>query len=224
MKTLTLALALAFAADAAPPLPADAPFREEIARFAEIDAIQTPPACPVLFVGSSSIRLWTSLREDMAPLPVINRGFGGSTIPQANLHFDRIVTPYRPRAIVVYSGENDIDSGASPAQTVAAFEQFLALKDARLGDTPVFYIAAKPSRLRIAQLPKQAELNRAVAALATKRKDLRFIDIVPAMLEGGARDLYVADGLHMAPAGYAIWRDKVTAALNAAGIPKRRCR
>ena len=233
MKTfLLLALAVAGAAGAqvatpstTAPLAADAPFRDEIEHFAAIDRIQTPPACPVLFVGSSSIRLWTSLRADMAPLPVINRGFGGSTLAQSNLYFDRIVAPYRPRAIVLYAGENDIDGGAAPSTIVEDFRRFLALKDARLGSTPVFYIAAKPSKLRAAQLPRQTELNRAIAAIAAARKDVHFIDVVPAMLDGGApRDIYVEDGLHMAPTGYAIWRDKVSTALRDAGIPKRRCR
>lgn len=223
MKAFTILLLALLGAPSAE-LPADAPFRAEIERFAAIDRIQTPPACAVLFVGSSSIRLWERLRADMAPLPVINRGFGGSTIAQANRYFDRIVTPYRPRAIVVYSGENDIDGGTSPAQAIDAFRTFMALKDERLGETPVFYIAAKPSKLRIGQLPRQTELNHGIAALADKRADLHFIDIVSAMLEKGApRDLYVEDGLHMAPAGYAIWREKVGAALKQAGIPERDC-
>src|SRR5687768_12154853 len=74
-------------------LPADAPFRDEILRFAEMDRETPPPACPVLFVGSSSIRLWSALKEDMAPLPVLNRGFGGSTIAQSAMYFHRIVAP-----------------------------------------------------------------------------------------------------------------------------------
>lgn len=202
----------------------DAPFRDEIIRFAEVDRIQTPPSCGVLFVGSSSIRLWTSLRQDMQPLPVINRGFGGSTIADAIRYFDRIVTPYRPRAVVFYSGENDIDAGTTPADAAAAFARFMALKRDRLGDTPVFFISAKPSRLRIAQMPRQAELNRAVLELADAQPDLHFIDIVDAMLDKGVpKDLYVDDGLHMSPAGYSIWRDKVASTLRIAGIPDRTC-
>ena len=225
MKSFTLlALLLAATQAQANPLPADAPFREEIARFAEMDRFQSPPACPLLFVGSSSMRLWTTLREDMAPLPVINRGFGGSTIAQANLYFDRLVAPYRPRAIVFYSGENDIDSGATPETAIASFRRFMALKDQHLGTTPVFYIAAKPSKLRLAQLPRQTALNTGIKAMAQTRPDLHFIDIVPAMMDGGApKDLFVADGLHMTQTGYSIWRDKVVAALTEAGIPDRAC-
>ncbi|WP_106640100.1 GDSL-type esterase/lipase family protein [Allosphingosinicella vermicomposti] len=228
---IIVAIGLALAASAclstppiAGPLPTDAPLRSEILAFAEKDRVSPPPACPVLFVGSSSIRLWSTLTEDMAPLPVINRGFGGSTIAQANSYFDRIVTPYRPRAIVIYSGENDIDSGAQPNEVIERFKTFLKLKDARLGDTPVFYIAAKPSKLRADQFPRQTAANAGIRALADARADLHFIDVVSAMLDDGKpKDLYVEDGLHMSPAGYAIWRDLVMNALVDAGIPGRSC-
>ena len=103
------------AAAAVQALPPGAPFRDEILRFAQQDRESPPPHCALLFVGSSSIRLWSSLAEDMAPLPVINRGFGGSTISQSNLYLDRIVAPYHPRAIVFYAGENDLDAGQVPA-------------------------------------------------------------------------------------------------------------
>ena len=212
-------------ADAAP-IPAGAPFRDEVLRFAELDRTSPPPACPVLFVGSSSIRLWNSLARDMAPLPVLNRGFGGSSTRHVNAYFDRLVTPYRPRAIVLYAGENDIDAGESPAEVLAQVEYFLALKDYRLGrHVPVFYIAQKPSKLRAAQFQRQSQANGAVKALAARRGDLEFIDIVPAMLEDGRpRDLYVADGLHMNEAGYAIWRERVRDALFRDGVDRLRCR
>ena len=208
------------------PIPAGAPFRNEILRFAEVDRESPSPACPILFIGSSSIRMWNSLAADMAPLPVLNRGFGGSSTRHVNDYFDRVVTPYRPRAIVLYAGENDIDAGESPADVLAQVERFLALKDQRLGRrVPVFYISLKPSRLRAAQFEPQSQANQAVKALAARRADLEFIDVVPAMLEDGRpRDLYVADGLHMNPAGYAIWRERVREALDRRGVERLRCR
>jgi len=210
---------------AAETLPADAPFRDEILRFAELDRDSPPPACPVLFVGSSSIRMWSSLKEDMAPLPVLNRGFGGSTISQSNLYFDRIVAPYRPRAIVFYAGENDLDSGESPEAVASEFRRFMEMKRAKLGKTPVFHISAKPSKLRFGQLGRQAQLNAAIRQLASTSKDLTFIDIVPSMLrDGQPQDLYVEDGLHMNAAGYAIWRGLVRQALSKKGVERMRCR
>lgn len=207
-------------------IPADAPFRGEILRFAELDRASPPPPCPVLFVGSSSIRMWSSLAADMAPLPVLNRGFGGSSTRHVNAYFDRVVTPYRPRAIVLYAGENDIDAGESPTDVLAQVDYFMALKDHRLGRrVPVFYISQKPSKLRAAQFQRQSEANAAVKALAERRDDLDYIDMVPAMLEDGRpRDLYVEDGLHMNAAGYALWRERVGEALRRGGVERLRCR
>ena len=206
-------------------LPADAPFRDEILRFAELDREAPPPECAVLFVGSSSIRLWSTLKEDLAPLPVLNRGFGGSTIAQSNMYFDRIVAPYRPRAIVLYAGENDLDNGQSPDAVAAEFRRFLEMKRARLGKTPVFYISAKPSKQRFGQFARQSELNAAIRRLAASSTDLTFIDVVTPMLRNGQpQDLYVEDGLHMNASGYAIWRGLVRDALAKTGVERMRCR
>jgi lysophospholipase L1-like esterase len=216
---------LAKAPPASESLPPYAPFRDEILRFAEVDRATPPPPCPVLFVGSSSIRMWRTLSEDMAPMPVINRGFGGSTIGQSTLYFDRIVAPYRPRAIVFYAGENDIDGGQSPADAASQFRIYLAKKRATLGRTPVFYISAKPSKLRFSQFARQTELNDAIRDLAAANPDLTFIDVVPSMLSGGRpRDIYVEDGLHMNAAGYAIWRGLVRQALANRHVERLRCR
>ena len=206
-------------------LTADAPFRNEIVAFAEQDRVTPPPACPVLFVGSSSIRMWTSLTQDMAPLPVLNRGFGGSKISEVNSYFDRIVTPYRPRAIVFYAGENNIDANEAPAAVAEQFRQFMELKRSRLGQTPVFYISAKPSKLRFKQFAQQTELNNVVRALASSASDLTYIDVVsPMLVNGQPRDIYVQDGLHMSPAGYAIWTGIVRDALQRKGVDRMRCR
>ena len=228
--TLAACTTPAAVADVHPPpaaatLPADAPFRDEILRFAEQDRENSPPVCPVLFVGSSSIRLWSSLKEDMAPLPVLNRGFGGSTIGQSNFYFDRIVAPYRPRAIVFYAGENDLDGGLAPATAASDFRRFMELKRAKLGKTPVFYISAKPSKLRFGQLARQSELNAAIRQMVVASKDLTFIDVVTPMLrDGQPQDLYVEDGLHMNAAGYAIWRGLVREALKEKRVERMRCR
>src|SRR5437868_13905972 len=130
----------------------------EIERFLEADRAAPPAACQVLFVGSSSIVKWRgSLAADMAPMPVIDRGFGGSHIEYVNRWFDEIVAPYRPRAIVFYAGENDIDAGKSVARVVADFDAFMARKTQVLGRTPVYFISLKPSKLRFAQFPLQSQ-------------------------------------------------------------------
>lgn len=187
----------------------------EVDRYVKADQVARPTTCQVLFVGSSSIVNWRdSLAADMAPIPVINRGFGGSHIEYVNRWFDRIVAPYRPRAIVFYAGENDIDAGKSVDSVVADFDAFMARKTQVLGKTPVYFISLKPSKLRFAQFPLQSQVNAAIRARAGERRDLHYIDVVSPMLENGTpKDIFRPDGLHMTPEGYVIWTGAVRAAL-----------
>lgn len=188
--------------------------RPEIDRFVKADQESSPEPCQVLFVGSSSIVMWKTLANDMAPLPVINRGFGGSQIEYVNRWFDQVVAPYRPRAIVFYAGENDIAAGKSVERVVDDFDAFMTRKTAALGRTPVYFISLKPSKLRFWQLKQQAQVNEAIRARAKRRADLHYIDVVAPMLQDGKpKDLFGADNLHMAPQGYAIWTQAVKAAL-----------
>jgi len=188
---------------------------EEVARFVKADRLAPPAVCQVLFVGSSSIVKWRkTLAADMAPMPVINRGFGGSHIEYVNRWFDQIVAPYRPRAIVFYAGENDIDAGKSVDRVVIDFGEFMRRKTQALGKTPVYFISLKPSRSRFVQFPVQGQVNDAIRAQTAKRSDLHYIDIVSPMLENGApKDIFDPDGLHMNASGYQIWTRAVRAAL-----------
>lgn len=200
-----------------PPLKPTTRFDSAMADFAKDDAANPPPKCAFLFTGSSSIRFWRTLKQDFPDRQVINRGFGGSTIADVDWYFDKVVTPYRPKAIVFYAGENDINAGTTPAQAYADFETFMALKSKKLGRTPVWFISSKPSKLRLTQIPAQAELNARVKALADRRDDLAYIDVVGAMLkpDGSPKDIFLEDNLHMTPDGYRIWTPIVDAALDA---------
>jgi lysophospholipase L1-like esterase len=198
--------------------PGKAPaFDDAIAAFEAADREAMPPECAVLFVGSSSIRFWRTLKEDFPGRTVINRGFGGSTVWEVDHYFDRVVKPYHPKEIVFYAGENDINFGRTAEQAYADFVQFMRFKEKALGATPVWFIAAKPSKARFDQLPQQADLNARVKALADARDDLAYIDVVAPMLkpDGQPKDIFVADNLHMTPEGYAIWTPIVDAALDA---------
>jgi hypothetical protein len=205
-------------ATAQAPLPApnlEQELRTEVDRFVEADRAARPASCQVLFVGSSSIVKWKdSHAADMAPMPVVNRGFGGSHIEYVNRWFDEIVALYRPRAIVLYAGENDIHAGKSVQRVVADFDEFMARKTQALGKTPVYFISLKPSKLRFAQFPLQSQVNEAIRARAAKRSDLHYIDVVSPMLENGKpKDIFAADNLHMTPEGYVLWTRAVRAAL-----------
>jgi lysophospholipase L1-like esterase len=225
---LSLALLALLAAPAqSQPAPARGPerFAKEIEAFAAADKAAMPARCEILFLGSSTIRRWTSLTQDMAPIPVINRGFGGSQTADVNYYFERIVTSYHPRAIVFYEGDNDISAGKSPYQVLADFQKFMRLKTRRLGSTPVLFISIKPSKRRLGQFARQVEANMKVREYAAKRADLFYVDVVDAMMNDGLpKDLYVSDGLHMTAQGYGIWTPIVTAALRNTGALDRKCR
>lgn len=220
LRTLAFGLLVLLAACATPDPPqAAAPgrFDDAIAAFETQDAAARPAPCAVLFVGSSSIRFWSTLERDFPDRRVLNRGFGGSTIADVNQYFDRVVTPYRPSAIVFYAGENDLNAGRSPAEAAGDFETFMKLKRRALGGAPVWFISVKPSKARFTQLAQQTDLNRRIIAMADRRPDLAYIDVSAAMLraDGLPKDIFVADELHMNPDGYALWTPIVERALAA---------
>lgn len=184
-------------------------WEKEIGAVLDIDLRQTPPSNAVLFTGSSSIRMWASLRRDFPHLKVINRGFGGSHLEDLVFWAPKIVTPYKPRKIVVYSGENDIEVGQSPENALADFKAFVEYRDRELPGVPIIYISMKPSVLRWAKWPEMKRANELIKAEARKSKRVTFVDISTAMLgsDGKPRpELFLADGLHMNSAGYALWR------------------
>ena len=183
-------------------------FDEDIEKFVAQDNIAMPPTNGFLFIGSSSIRLWKSLEEDMKPLKVINRGFGGAHIKHINRHKDKIVFPYKPKAIVFFCGSNDINGWNSPEDVFAEFENFYNSVKEKLPKTMVFAISIQPSPNRFDQRLRQLKWNDAVRALAIKEKSLVFIDVSPPMLSEDKKlrlELYTDDLLHMNEKGYKIW-------------------
>ena len=117
-----------------PQMPDPARFETEIAAFETYDHKNAPPTNPILFVGSSTVRLWQTA-DAFPDLPVINRGFGGSTIADVNHFADRIVFKYKPRMIVFYSGDNDLAAGRSPDRVFDDFETFADSVHERLPET-----------------------------------------------------------------------------------------
>lgn len=205
--------------------PGRRPFKEEIERFVAADKARPPAECQVLFVGDSNIRLWSSLAADMAPMQVINRGFGGAHIHHITGYFDKIVKPYRPKAIVFYAGENDLAEGRRPDHVFRRLKRFMQVKERRLGDTPVYFIAVNPSKLLFGEFATQQAFNAKVVKLAAERNDLTYVDVVGPMLENGRprSDGYIDDGLHPSAKGYAIWTQVVGDALRAGGVDRLPC-
>ena len=179
-----------------------------IARFEAADKKQMPQPDGVLFIGSSSIRMWKTLEQDFPGLPVINRGFGGSQIADSNHFAGRIVHPYKPRQIVLYAGDNDVAGGKSPERVLSDFQQFLKTVRAKLPKVRVSFIAIKPSLSRWKLSGKMAMANSLVRDACGKDKRLDYIDIWQPMLDDNGKprpDLFLGDGLHLNAKGYALW-------------------
>ena len=187
-------------------------FRAEIDKFAEADKTKMPEIGQTLFVGSSSIRMWDSLEVDMAPMKVINRGFGGSTLPEVIHYADQIIFPYRPTKIVLYCGENDISEGASPLKVFRSFKQLVRRIRTKLPETEIYYLPMKPSIARWNLWSDYQKGNQLIEKFIAAQKGLNYLDITPSMLtETGQIDstIFIEDGLHMNRKGYEAWRDIV---------------
>lgn len=189
-------------------------WESSIAAFEEQDRESPPPRGAVLFTGSSSIVKWSSLAEDMAPLPVLNRGFGGSQISHVNHYADRIVVPYAPAIVVLYAGDNDLAAGSpkTPESVAGDFERFVAIVHGAQPDTPVYFLAIKPSILRWDRWPLMERANARIAAFAAATPEVVYVDVATPMLgdDGEPRpELFVLDGLHLSEEGYALWTEIV---------------
>lgn len=196
----------------AQPLAPSTDWTMAMAEFAAWDAASPSPDGCVLFVGSSSIRMWSTLAEDFPGVPVVNRGFGGSQVVDLLVHFDRVVTPHRPRWVVVYSGSNDLASGKSASDVVRDIDAFCGRVLAAYPEARVAFICLQHAPARWHLREKMEEVNAAVRLQAGKESRLHVIDTNPFMLgaDGMPRlELYRPDHLHMSSAGYVVWRDLV---------------
>lgn len=184
------------------------PFEAEIAAFEQADRQNPPPSHAILFVGSSSIRMWKSLENDYPGYAVINRGFGGSQFSDL-LHFtDRIVLPYQPRQIFVYEGDNDINAGVTPGTVLQRFKTFVGRVQEQLPDTEIVFISIKPSPARRNVFGQMNSANMLVKSYALLTDGVRYADVFNPMLNGRGQirgELFIEDELHMNARGYDVW-------------------
>jgi lysophospholipase L1-like esterase len=183
-----------------------------INKFTQADLSNPPPRNGVVFIGSSSIGKWSSLAQDFPGVKAINRGFGGSQLEDSVYYADRIVIPYRPRTVVLYAGDNDLNSGKTPETVHADFKAFVAKIHAALPETRIVFIAIKPSPSRWKLNDKVVRANALIAAECERDQRLAFADIYTPMLneKGEPRpELFVKDMLHLNAAGYAVWKPVV---------------
>ena len=188
-------------------------WNKAIEKFLQADEKKAPAPGSVLFVGSSSIRLWDLPKYFPRRQNLINRGFGGSELCDAVHHFDALVAKHQPKVVVLYAGDNDVAGGKQAKQVHADFLKFDRRMKDKLPDTKLMFISIKPSIARWKLADEMIKANELIAAECKKQaKRLVFIDIWQSMLGKDGepnKELFVEDGLHMNDKGYRIWANKI---------------
>ena len=184
-----------------------------IKKFEDGDKLSPPPQNAIVFIGASSIVRW-NLKESFPELgaQAINRGFGGSLAADSTRYADRIVIPYKPRMVVFYAGDNDVEANHMPQQIADDFVAFERKVHAALPQTQIVFISIKPSIRRWKWIDTIRAANAQVKDYTTKHPNLVFVDIEKQMLGHDGKpnpELLVEDGLHMTPAGYKVWNEKL---------------
>lgn len=167
----------------------------------------------IVATGSSSMRFWDhSIHKDFAPLPIVSRGFGGSNMNDLLMHLDAVVLKHKPRAVIIYEGDNDIAQGVSVTDVLKTFVKVVGRIKADNPAIRIYLISIKPSVSRQPLWEKMREVNKGMLAIANQEQTVFYIDVATPMLsaDGRARpELFVYDKLHMNQAGYDIWRTVV---------------
>lgn len=186
------------------------PFESEIVMFEREDSIYGYKSDFILFTGSSSIRLWKNLEEDMKGLNVLNRGFGGAKLTDLNDYWDRILAQHKPKMVVLYCGENDIWDGYAVDDAFRHFKNFQKRYRARLKGVPLIYIAMKPSPNRWEKWSDFQKTDKKIKRAIRLKSKQKFVDMsVTMLLEDGTPrpDIFISDELHMNQKGYEGWKE-----------------
>ena len=196
-------------------------WEEHIRKFEETDKQNPPQPNGILFVGSSSIRMWDT--EKWFPGDgVINRGFGGSQISDVNYFADRIVLKYRPRVIVFYAGDNDVAKGKSTKRVLDDFTTFAGLVARELRESHIIYVPIKPSLARWKLWPTMREANAMIEQFIARKDNLHYADTATPMLDDDGKppaELFIRDGLHLSDKGYELWTGIVKPLIEKAKTP-----
>ncbi len=197
-------------------------WQKAIQNFEAADRVNPPAQNGIVFIGSSSIRLWKNLEQDMAPLPIIKRGFGGSKIRDAAVYTNRIVTNYRPKIVVLFSGTNDLAGNAldkQPFDILNGFQTFVTRVRQDLPDVQIYNISITPTRARFNKLTEVKETNALIKDYCESDDKLFYFDLADQFLTADGQpkdDLFIQDGLHLNDAGYKIWLDEMKPVLEKA--------
>ena len=189
-----------------------------IRQFEQWDSKNTFPSNAVLFVGSSSIKMW-STRECFEGLAVINRGFGGSQISEVNYFAERIVLRYEPKVIVFYAGDNDVAAGKNARRVFDDYKKFVKLVHDELPGTPVIYVGIKPSGSRWSLWPVMNEANMMIKDFSEKNSRLFYFDSATPLLDSDGKPdpvFFLKDRLHLNDKGYEVWTKLIRPIINKA--------
>jgi lysophospholipase L1-like esterase len=189
-----------------------AKWEKEVAAYEAADRQSSPPKGGILFIGSSTIRLWKSLADDFPDHKVINRGFGGTEILDATHFADRLIFPHEPTQIFLRAGGNDLHAGRLPSEVAADFAAFVRVIHDRLPKTEILFIGLSPAPARWSEADKNRELNRLIREMALGMPRVGFVDAYNISLapDGRARpELFVKDRLHFGAEGYKLLAERV---------------
>ncbi|HNW57658.1 MAG TPA: GDSL-type esterase/lipase family protein [Bacteroidales bacterium] len=193
-------------------LPEVLSWEKSILEFEQLDKSEHHPDSAILFTGSSSIRLWSTLEKDMFPFPVIHRGYGGAKLSDFTIYADRIIEPHPCRAIVIFIA-NDItgsDKDKSPQEVAELYRCLIKTIRKTHHDTPVFWIEITPTSSRWKVWPEITKANNLIKDICNKQKNCYFITTGFAFLndEGKPKDeLFRPDKLHLNEEGYKVWSE-----------------
>ena len=190
----------------------DKPFYNEIQAFKTADKQNPPPPNAILFVGSSSFAMWEDVQNYFPEYTIINRGFGGSGLNDAIEYEDDIIARYKPKQVVIYSGENDIAGNITASDVMQRFNTLFNMIRRDLPDANIVYISIKPSPSREKFMPVMESANAMIKKFLAGQKNTAFVDVYHKMLDASGKprpELFLDDMLHMKPAGYEIWKEEL---------------
>ena len=161
---------------------------------------------PIIFYGSSTIRLWKSLNEDFKDVDVINLGFGGAYIDSLSKNFNLLINFLNPKAIVIYLGGNDLNLSLSPEEVIFKIKKFVEKINKKYPNTNIGYITIKPSLERKNKLSDIKKINEGVKLIANDFPNLVYIDVYNKLLVKGkvTSKFLLQDGLHLNKEGYKV--------------------
>ena len=186
-------------------------FLDDIQGFKKKDSVSFPARNAILFIGSSSFTKWQDVQNYFPSYTIINRGFGGSSLPDVIRYADDIIFPYHPKQIVIYCGENDL-AGSDTVTAQRVFYRFKQLYNIIRDHYPkvkITFVSMKPSPSRLHLMPKMLEGNLLIKNFLKKKKKTSFVDVYYSMLEADGKpieSIFLEDKLHMNAKGYAIWQ------------------